>query len=68
MNERRCPDCGVTMNEGAVISSVNRERVQLQTDESAGGVLGKLGVKETLPVNAWACPECGLVRLYAESE
>ncbi len=55
------------MNEGAVISSVDQERIQLQTNESAGGVLGKLGAKEKFPITAWTCPECGLVRLYAES-
>ncbi|KYH27763.1 hypothetical protein HAPAU_04310 [Halalkalicoccus paucihalophilus] len=66
--DKRCPDCGVTMEGGTLVSSVDREAVKLRTDESAGGVLGKLGMKETLPIDAWACPECGLVRLYAESE
>lgn len=55
------------METGTVISSVDREGMRLRTDESAGGVLGKLGMKETVPISAWACPECGLVRLYAES-
>lgn len=55
------------METGTVISSVDREKMKLRTDESAGGVLGKLGMKETVPISAWACPECGLVRLYAES-
>lgn len=67
MNERRCPDCGVRMNTGALISSADRDAVKFRTDESAGGVLGKLGMKETLSVDAWACPECGLVRLYTAS-
>ncbi|MCL7416512.1 MAG: PF20097 family protein [Halalkalicoccus sp.] len=67
MNEKRCPDCGVPMETGTVISSVDREPMKFRTDESAGGVLGKLGMKETLPISAWACPECGLVRFYAES-
>lgn len=47
MDERRCPDCGVTMDTGTLVSSVDREAVKLRTDESAGGVLGKLGVNET---------------------
>lgn len=68
MDERRCPDCGVTMDTGTVISASDREPMKFRTDESAGGVLGKLGMKETLPVAAWACPECGLVRLYADAE
>lgn len=67
MDEKRCPDCGVTMDTGTLIGSADRETVRLRTDESAGGVLGKLGMNETLPVDAWACPECGLVRPYAES-
>ncbi|ADJ16256.1 hypothetical protein [Halalkalicoccus jeotgali] len=66
--DRRCPDCGVTMDAGTLVSAVDREAVKLRTEESAGGVLGKLGMRETLPVEARACPECGLVRLYAESE
>lgn len=66
--DRRCPDCGVTMDAGTLVSSADREAVTLRTGESAGGVLGRLGMRETLPVAAHACPECGLVRLYAESE
>lgn len=68
MDEKRCPDCGVGMSEGTLIGSANRETVQLRTDEAAGGVLGKLGVKETLSIDSWACPECGLLRLYADAE
>lgn len=68
MDERRCPDCGVSMDTGTLVSSTDREAVTLRTDESAGGVLGKLGMNETLPIGAWACPECGLVRLYADAE
>jgi hypothetical protein len=68
MDEKRCPDCSATMDTETVIGSANREPMQLRTDESAGGVLGKLGMNETLSIDTWACPECGLVRLYADAE
>jgi hypothetical protein len=30
------------------------------------GMLGKLGLSETASVDGVCCPECGLVRLYAD--
>ena len=38
----------------------------VKTDERRGGILGRLGMNEKREVTAVLCPECGLVRLYAE--
>jgi hypothetical protein len=39
--------------------------IQAVSDEARGGILGSLGMKERLDLSTVACPECGLVRLYA---
>ncbi|WP_331235759.1 hypothetical protein [Natronorarus salvus] len=66
MNERRCPDCGVTMAGGEVVDH-GTSAVRFRTEEPSEGFLGRFA-KKTLPVNGYVCPECGLVRLYAEGE
>jgi hypothetical protein len=40
--------------------------VRFVSDESRGGILGKLGVKQKYDAEAFVCPECGLSRLYAD--
>jgi predicted RNA-binding Zn-ribbon protein involved in translation (DUF1610 family) len=64
--ERRCPDCGVTLEEITLRSNGGYE-LQAVSDEHRGGILGSLGMKERLDLTTLACPECGLVRLYAET-
>ncbi|EMA50676.1 hypothetical protein [Halococcus salifodinae] len=66
MSEHRCPDCGVTMEVTKAVTSVDSESVKLKTDDKREGLLGSLGMKRTLGVDAYLCPECGLVRLYAD--
>ncbi|MFP8952026.1 hypothetical protein ACLI4Z_03495 [Natrialbaceae archaeon A-arb3/5] len=66
MNERRCPDCGVRM-ESAQVRSNDGARLVLDTGRR-DGMLGKLGISETERVESVCCPECGLVRLYADLE
>ena len=61
----RCPDCGVTMEKGD-LQTGDGFGVKLKTGERAGGLLGSLGVKESKDVSSYACPECGLVRLYVD--
>ncbi|MFC7177499.1 hypothetical protein [Halosegnis marinus] len=65
--ERRCPDCGVTM-EPITLKSNGGYELQAVSDENRGGILGSLGMKERLDLETVACPECGLVRLYAGAE
>jgi len=62
---RRCPDCGVTM-EPVTFGMTDAYQPHVKTDERRGGILGRLGMNEKREVTAVLCPECGLVRLYAE--
>lgn len=65
--QRRCPDCGVTMERTQpVVAGAGEEVVKLRTSERRKGLLGSLGMKETLRVRAHVCPECGLTRFYAD--
>ncbi|XVH31954.1 hypothetical protein ACNS7O_01870 [Haloferacaceae archaeon DSL9] len=64
----RCPDCGVSMRQAKPHTALQHERVRLRTEESKGGVLGSLGAKRSVDVLAYVCPECGLVRWYADLE
>ncbi|SDM45708.1 hypothetical protein SAMN04487949_1726 [Halogranum gelatinilyticum] len=65
--QRRCPDCGVTMERTTpVVVGGGSEVLKLRTAERAKGLLGSLGMKETIGVTAHVCPECGLTRLYAD--
>jgi hypothetical protein len=38
------------------------------SDENRGGLLGKLGMNQRYDLLAFVCPECGLARLYADTE
>lgn len=67
-NERRCPDCGVTMEPVDLVTTMDREGLRLRTTERRSGLLGALGLRETVPARGYACPECGLVRLYADPD
>ncbi|SFR33175.1 hypothetical protein [Halogeometricum limi] len=64
MTTRRCPDCGVTTTEMRVQTG-DGFGLHLVTDEPKKGLLGGLGMRETLRLRAFVCPECGLVRSYA---
>jgi hypothetical protein len=61
----RCPDCTVTM-ETVKFGMADAYQPHVTTDEPRGGLLGSLGAKEKLDVASLMCPECGLVRLYAD--
>ena len=61
----RCPDCGVTM-ERVKIQTGDGFGLKINTGEKRSGLLGSLGMTESRDVSPRACPECGLVRLYAE--
>lgn len=66
MERRRCPDCGVTMAETAV-----RDGEGMGLSITAGkrdGLLGKIGLRNTAKLRGVCCPECGLVRPYADLE
>jgi len=41
-------------------------KLQINTDERREGLLGSLGMTENHSVEGRLCPECGLVRTYAD--
>ena len=63
--ERRCPDCGVTM-EPVKLRTGEGFSLRVSTDQRREGLLGKLGLTEDHSVEGRLCPECGLVRAYAD--
>lgn len=62
---RRCPDCGVTMDD-LTLRTNSGHTLQVVSEESRDGILGSLGVKKHFDVDGVVCPECGLVRAYAD--
>lgn len=64
MAQRGCPDCGVTMEPGELQGIAHT----LVTEEEREGVLGAAGLHQRRDVAVHFCPECGLVRLYADVE
>ncbi|AEH36653.1 hypothetical protein [Halopiger xanaduensis] len=66
MEQRRCPDCGVTM-EPVPVRDGESMRLSIATGEREG-LLGKLGLKQRAKLQGVCCPECRLVRLYAEDD
>ena len=65
--DHRCPDCGVTMEE-VEFGMDDAWNAHVRTGEKRTGLLGKLGMNERKSLTTVMCPECGLVRHYAEFE
>jgi rubredoxin len=65
--DARCPDCGVSL-EPVDFGMKDAYDPHVRTGEKKDGFLGTLGVEDSTPVDAVLCPECGLVRLYAQLE
>ncbi|WP_254531131.1 hypothetical protein [Natrinema gelatinilyticum] len=66
MEQRRCPDCGVSMESVSV-----RDGEGMKPSIATGkrdGLLGKIGFQNSTTLQGVCCPECGLVRLYASAE
>lgn len=66
MEQRRCPDYGVTM-EPTRVRDGESMRLSFATGKR-DGLLGKLGTKNTAKPEGVCCPECRLGRLYAEGD
>ncbi|WP_459882300.1 hypothetical protein [Halorubrum gandharaense] len=66
--QRRCPDCGVTMETVQLQSNGGYHVDRAATGEKREGLLGRFGVEETADVAHVACPECGLLRAYLDVE
>ncbi|MFC4359740.1 hypothetical protein ACFO0N_17480 [Halobium salinum] len=63
--QRRCPDCGVGL-EAMEMQTGDGFTLYLVTNERKRGLRGTFGMKEKLRPVPHVCPECGLVRQYAE--
>ena len=64
--DRRCPDCGVTMEE--ITIRAGGHSLTGDTGKTREGVLGTLGMTENVDIKPVACPECGLTRLYLPTD
>ncbi|MFC4552689.1 MULTISPECIES: hypothetical protein [Halorussus] len=62
--EGHCPDCDVTLEEADLFTGKGEFRVR--TEAEGDDVLAAVGVTTARDVTPKRCPECGLVRLYAE--
>lgn len=60
----RCPDCDVSLEEAELFTG--QGELKVRTDAEADDVLAAVGVTKALDVTPHRCPECGLVRFYAE--
>lgn len=61
---RRCPDCDVVL-EGVQYDANHRgNKMRIYDDD--GGILSRLGLTSNTYAYGYVCPECGLVRFYAE--
>jgi len=64
-----CPDCAVPMQQvqfGLRKGVSQSEAPFVRTDEQREGLLGHLGVHERKRVLTVMCPQCGLLRQYAD--
>lgn len=58
-----CPDCDVEMRETEHETSYRGDGIRIDVE---GGLLGKLDL-EGKYLTCRVCPECGLVRFYADA-
>jgi rubredoxin len=64
MSDRDCPQCDVTM-EKTTVTAEGVGDLYVETEREKG-VLKRLGIGENTSPDAFLCPECGLIRLYAD--
>lgn len=63
----RCPDCDVAM-DGVTFRTAEATTPHVRTEEPRDDVLGTLGLPDRREVSTKMCPECGLLRHYADRE
>jgi DNA-directed RNA polymerase subunit RPC12/RpoP len=63
--DARCPDCDVSLEEADLFTGQGELKVRTEP-EGTDDVLAAVGVTKALDVEPLRCPECGLVRFYAE--
>lgn len=52
--------------ESAEFRMCDAKNPKIKTENDAEGLLGKFGVNESREVESFVCPECGLLRFYAD--
>lgn len=62
---RRCPDCGVGLEAVRYDTSYDGHRIRIADDDD-DGILSRLKFWDNTYAHGYVCPECGLVRFYAE--
>lgn len=62
--DARCPDCGVALEEVDLFTG--QGELKVRTEVEGDDVLAAVGVTKALDVTPRRCPDCGLVRFYAE--
>jgi hypothetical protein len=62
MTAPRCPDCKVAMKEGWIPDAAFGGSLETYWQE---GLSKKPKVLGKMPIQAFRCSECGLVRIYA---
>ena len=62
--EPRCPDCEVVFEAADLFTG--QGDLKVRTEPEGDDVLAAVGVTKALEVTPRRCPECGLVRFYAE--
>ena len=60
---RHCPDCEVEMEATEHKTTYKGDGIRIDTD---GGILGNLLQLRGKYANAYVCPDCGLIRFYAD--
>jgi uncharacterized protein with PIN domain len=60
----RCPDCDVALEAADLFTG--QGDLKVRTEAESDDVLAAVGVTKALEVEPRRCPECGLVRFYAE--
>lgn len=63
-DDARCPDCDVVLEEAELFTG--KGDLKVRADAEGDDVLAAVGVTKALDVTPRRCPECGLVRFYAE--
>jgi uncharacterized protein with PIN domain len=62
--EVRCPDCEAVLEAADLFTGQGDLKIRTETEDD--DVLAAVGVTKALEVTPRRCPECGLVRFYAE--
>ncbi|WP_049907228.1 hypothetical protein [Halovivax asiaticus] len=64
MTDPRCPTCAVEM-EPTTVTTDGAGTLYVKTKRD-GGILKRLGLGDYATLDSFCCPECGLVRQYAD--